>query len=383
MLKGKRIVGVREVQRSIKDSVKQLIEDKIQQYGLAGEFDIVRDEIRGPNRSLMIFRGLQDHTAASIKSLEGFDVAWIEEAQTISQKSLELLTPTIRKEGAEIWATWNPENEHDPIDVFLRQNPPEGSIVVQANWQDNPWFPVDLRADMERDKAEDPEKYQHVWAGGYRRISEGAYYAKQLAEARSEGRICRVPVEHGPPVHVAFDIGIDDQTALWFAQIVGREVHIIDYYESSDEDALHYARVIKDRYQDIGDIILPHDGGYREKGSGKDYAAFLREAGLAHVRVLQRTNDLAADINATRAFLAKCWIDEPRCAQGLKALGSYRREWDDRAQTFKPRPVHDWASHGADAFRYLAIGLKETAPRVARAPRQRMRTSGAQGWMAA
>lgn len=143
-----RAVCLREVQNSIKDSVKQLIEDKIGEYGLLGDFDITDQEIRGPNDSLIIFRGLKSHNAASIKSLEGFNRAWVEEAQTVSQKSLDLLIPTLRAEGSELWFSWNPDQPTDPIDKLLRNTANDNAVVVRANFSDNPFFPVALREDM-------------------------------------------------------------------------------------------------------------------------------------------------------------------------------------------------------------------------------------------
>lgn len=162
-----RAVCLREVQNSIKDSVKQLIEDKIAQYGLQSSFDITDAEIRGPNGSLFVFRGLKSHSADSIKSLEGFNVAWVEEAQSVSQRSLDMLIPTIRRDDAELWFSWNPDQPTDAVDRFLRQQPPTDAIVLRANYADNPWFPPVLRADMERDRENEPEKYAHVWLGEY------------------------------------------------------------------------------------------------------------------------------------------------------------------------------------------------------------------------
>jgi phage terminase large subunit len=143
-----RAVCLREVQNSIRDSVKQLLEDKIDAYGLSGHFDITDSQIRGPNGSLFVFRGLKNHNAASIKSLEGFDIAWMEEAQTVSQKSLDLLIPTIRSAGSELWFSWNPERPTDPVDRMLRKQRPGDAVVVRANYPDNPFFPEVLRADM-------------------------------------------------------------------------------------------------------------------------------------------------------------------------------------------------------------------------------------------
>lgn len=177
-----RAVCLREVQNSIKDSVKQLIEDKISQYGLASAFDITDAEIRGPNDSLIVFRGLKAHNADSIKSLEGFNVAWVEEAQSVSQKSLDMLVPTIRSEGAELWFSWNPDQPTDAVDKFLRVNPPADSIVVRANYADNPFFPEVLRADMERDRHNDPEKHAHIWLGEYQSQSSTQFISWELVK---------------------------------------------------------------------------------------------------------------------------------------------------------------------------------------------------------
>lgn len=177
MLEGKNVLCIREIQRSIADSVKRLIEAKIEEFGVASLFSVTEAEIRClSSGAVCIFRGMQNHTAASVKSLEGFDVAWWEEAQTASQRSLDLLIPTIRTPGSELWFSWNPDDEKDPIEKLLVAAPPEEAVVVTANWSDNPWFPDELRADMERDRTRDPDKYAHVWEGMYRRASEARIF---------------------------------------------------------------------------------------------------------------------------------------------------------------------------------------------------------------
>jgi phage terminase large subunit len=172
-----RAVCLREVQNSIKDSVKQLVEDKIYKLGVESLFKITEQEIVGPNDSLMIFKGLRNHTASSIKSLEGFNRAFVEEAQTVSQRSLDLLIPTIRTPGSQLLFGWNPSKATDPIDKFFAENANDPDFVhVKVNYSDNPWFPDELRRDMERDRTRDPEKYQHVWLGGYLRNSEARVF---------------------------------------------------------------------------------------------------------------------------------------------------------------------------------------------------------------
>lgn len=207
-----RAVCLREVQNSIKDSVKQLIEDKIREYGLEADFDITDNEIRGPNDSLYVFRGLKNHTAASIKSLEGFNVAWVEEAQTVTQKSLDLLIPTIRADGSELWFSWNPDQPTDPVDVLMRVNAPADAVVVRANYTDNPWFPAALEEDMRRDRQSDPGKYAHVWLGEYQSQADKQFISWDLVKQAQERQFRR----EGKPVLFGLDVARfgDDRSVL-------------------------------------------------------------------------------------------------------------------------------------------------------------------------
>lgn len=179
-----RAVCIREVQQSLKDSVKRLLEDKIKQFDVGSQFRVMDAEIRTPGGGVVVFQGMQNHTAESIKSLEGFDRAWIEEAQSLSERSLTLLRPTIRKPGSEIWASWNPRYPDDPIDKLLRGSPriPD-AIVIGTTFRDNPWFTDELRREMEWDRTTDYEKYQHVWEGDYEKHSEARVFKNWKEEA--------------------------------------------------------------------------------------------------------------------------------------------------------------------------------------------------------
>src|ERR1700756_1158120 len=188
-------VCIREVQKSLMQSSKRLIESKIQQLRVGDQFKILHDRIVTPGDGLIIFQGMQDATAESIKSPEGFRIAWIEEAQTLSHRSLSLLRPTIRTEGSELWASWNPRRKVDAIDDFLRAKKPDNAVVVQANWRDNPWFPAVLEEERRLDLQLYPERYAHIWEGEYAKAFEGAYFARPLEQARQERRICRVAVD--------------------------------------------------------------------------------------------------------------------------------------------------------------------------------------------
>lgn len=177
-----RFACIREVQLSLKQSVKRLIEDKIHSHKVGKYFDVLDTEIRSPNGGLIIFQGMQNHTADSIKSLEGFDGAWVEEAQSLSQRSLRLLRPTIRKPRSELWFSWNPENENDPVDELLRGSRRITTAnVVEANWSDNPWFPAELEDERQLDLQRDPDSYDHIWEGGYLTISEAVIFKNRVS----------------------------------------------------------------------------------------------------------------------------------------------------------------------------------------------------------
>jgi len=205
--RGTLAVCIREVQKTLAQSSQRLIESKIAALGVGSQFRIYRDRIATPGDGLIIFQGMQDHTAESIKSLEGFRIAWVEEAQTLSARSLALLRPTIRAEGSELWASWNPRRKSDAIDDFLRARKPSGSIVVNANWRDNPWFPAVLDDERRLDLSLYPERYDHIWEGDYAKAFEGAYFAELLAAARLQGRIGRVPADPLLPLRAFIDIG--------------------------------------------------------------------------------------------------------------------------------------------------------------------------------
>jgi phage terminase large subunit len=376
-------VCIREVQESIKDSVKALIEQKIQKFGLGSFFEITRDEIRGANGSLMIFKGMQSYNAENIKSLEGFDWAWVEEAQTLSAVSLRMLRPTIRKEGSEIWFSWNPRHDTDAVDQFLRgPNKPKDAIVVEVNWNDNPWLPEVLRAEKDADYAADPEMAEHVWGGGYEIISEGSYYGKLLAEAEKQGRIGNFPAKPNSLTKTSWDIGVDDYTAVWFVQDDGFQATVVDYYEVSgdgaddivaacmpevfippkmDERWLGWSKeqVLEDLGRQApfkyGTSFLPHDIKFREWGAG----ARTRIESLSSFGVRNIAKGAAANpadrIQAVRRILPVVRFNNtPRVAVGLKRLRRYRRKFNDQLQTYTT-PEHDENSHGADAFGEYAI----------------------------
>ena len=226
--RGTLAVCIREAQRTLAQSSKRLIESKIAALGLGNGFKLFNDKIETPGDGLIIFRGMQDHTADSIKSLEGFRIAWVDEAQSLSARSLAPLRPTIRAAGSELWASWNPRRKSDAIDDFLRARKAEGAIVVNANWRDNPWFPAVLDEERRLDLKLYPDRYDHIWEGDYVRAFEGAYFAQVLNEARAEARIGRVSADPLLPLRAFIDIGgagaSADAFTIWIVQWVGTEI---------------------------------------------------------------------------------------------------------------------------------------------------------------
>lgn len=370
---------IREVQNSLKDSIKQLLVDKIEALGVGSFFQILESEIRGPDGSIIIFRGMQSYTATTIKSLEGYDIALVEEAQDFSQRSLDMLRPTIRKNGSEIWFVWNPESENDAVDKFFRGPAcPPDAIVRQVNWNDNPWFPDVLRKEMDAD-AGDPEKFAHIWNGAYRALPKGSYYGALFATARTEGRLGRVPHDPLCDVHVSFDLGVGRNMALWFAQWVGREFRLIDYLEG-DEMAADiglgwYAKKLKELPYTYAPLILPHDARSRELGTGKSREEMLIALGFKTEIVPKM--DPEDRIELVKRYIPSMYIDAVKCAVGVKHACEYRENYDEKLRISRG-PLHDFTSHAADSLGHMCQAYE--APKTT--PPKSVRTfHGTGSWM--
>lgn len=362
LMRTTRAVCIREIQKSIKQSVKLLLEDKIKALGVADNFRILDDLIEAPHGGLIIFQGMQNHTADSIKSLEGYDIAWVEEAHSLSQRSLDLLRPTIRKPGSELWFSWNPETQKDPVDMLLRgEKRPKDAVVVEVSWRDNPWFPDVLRQEMEEDKERNFDKYLHVWEGHYIQALEGAVYAEELRKATEEKRITRVPYDSSKPVATFWDLGWADHTSIWFAQSIGHEFRIIDYYQNHLKKAQHYIAEMQSRGYVYDRIFLPHDAANESMNAERTIEQIVRAAfPNAQVTVLENpgADGLKNGIQAARTIFGQCWFDEVKCAEGLEALRHYRYERDEASGEWSKKPLHNWASHAADSWRYLATAIQ-------------------------
>lgn len=376
-----RIVCAREIQDSLKDSVKQLIEDKISDHGLEDHFEALRDETRAKNGGKFVYKGMWRNPDA-LKSLEGADVFWGEEANRFSARSIRLIRPTLRKPGSRMIWTWNPEFDHDPIDKMFRgeAGPPPNSIVREVSWKDNPWFSgTPLQAEMEHDYRTDPSTAEHVWGGQYVQAIEGAYYSAQLAKVREEGRITTLAKDPILRVRAFWDLGRNDATAIWLAQFVGREIRYLDYIEGRGQELSYYINELRSRGWGEALMELPHDGSQLRLEAIGSVEQQLRAAGFTvNVTPNQGAGAALKRVEAARRLFPRMWFnDTPHIAGGLKALAAYHERRDER-RNVGLGPMHDWASDPADAFGLSAICYEEPT-----AQKQTVRRSsvGAGSWM--
>lgn len=210
----------------------------------------------------------------------------------------------------------------------------------------------------EAKKAMGEDRFEQEFECSFEAAIQGAYYAKEMKKASADGRVSGVPYDPSIGVVTSWDLGIGDSTAIWFAQYVGQEIHLIDYYESSGVGLDHYAKVLSETGYHFEEHILPHDVRVKELGTGKSRLETLDSLGIKNVKIAPKLG-IDDGIQAARSMLNKCWFDEEKCERGIEALLQYRREFDERLKTWRGRPLHDWTSHGADSFRYLAVGRKE------------------------
>jgi phage terminase large subunit len=333
-------VCIREIQKDLKHSAKRLLEIMIDQYGLGAFFEIQQNQIKTPGGGLIIFQGMQSHNAESVKSLESYDIAWIEEAQSISQRSLDLLRPTIRKEKSEIWATWNPRFKFDPIDVFLRQSElPPTAIVKQVNFKDNHWLPDTVKAEIAYDRKRDPDKYAHIWLGEYQRNSEARVFKNWIID------------EFETPEDVHFRFGADwgfavDPTVLVRSYVIGRKLYI-DYeaYEIGCEiiDTPDLFRTVpdSDRWPIIADSARPETISYmKNHGFPKIYPAIKGKNSIEDGIEFLKTYDI---------------IVHTRCKHTIDELSLYSYKVDN--DTDKVLPIlEDKKNHVIDSLRYSHEG---------------------------
>jgi phage terminase large subunit len=347
-------VCVREIQLSLNQSVKRLLENKIGEMNAGWYFEVQDKMIKskhGPG--LIIFMGMQNHTADSIKSLEGYDRAFVEEAQSMSQRSLDLLRPTIRKPGSELWFAWNPGLETDPIDVLLRgPEPPPDSVVVEVNFMDNPWFPDVLREEMEYDRGRDPDKYAHVWLGGYLQNSEARVFKNWKVE------------EFETPVNAVLRFGADwgfasDPTVLVRCFIEGRKL-FIDYE----------AYMVGCEILNIPDLFMTVPESERwpitADSARPETISHVKKHGFPRIMAaVKGPKSLEEGIEWLQSFEI---IVHPRCKHTIDELSLYSYKVDKQTQAVLPL-LEDKENHVIDALRYACEGLRRAGKRVENRPR--------------
>lgn len=363
----------RQFMNSLDDSSLEEIKAAIQsEPWLAPFFEIGEKFIRTKSKRVEYkFAGL-DRNIASVKSKSRILLCWVDEAEPVTENAWQVLIPTLREEDSELWVTWNPERKTSATHKRFRETKDPRVKVVEMNHRDNPWFPAKLERDRIRDAQERPDQYAHIWEGDFKTVSEGAYYAAHLVQARNDGRVGRVAPDPLMTTRAIWDIGGTgakaDACAIWIAQYVGKEIRWLNYYEAVGQPLATHTTWLRENGYEKALCILPHDGASNDKVYDVSYESALRDAGF-QVRVIPNQGKGAAmqRVEAARRLFPQMWFDE-RCQHGLDAIGWYHPKIDEQ-RNIDLGPEHDWSSHGADAFGLGAVAYEP--PRQKRTPRRR------------
>ena len=348
-----RVLCAREIQKSIKQSVHTLLNDQIQSLGLGAFYEVLEAEIRGINGSTFSFTGLATNTVESIKSFEGCDVVWVEEAQTVSKKSWDILIPTIRKPNSEIWVSFNPNIDTDDTYTRFVVEPPENAKVVKVNYTDNPWFPDVLEDERQHSLKTNPD-YANIWEGDCKAAVDGAIYSNEIREAQEGNRITTVPYDPMMKVHVVMDLGWNDSMSVILCQKGISDLRIIGYIEDDHRTLDSYSAQLKNLSYNWGTMFLPHDGQSKDFKHGISAEEIMKKLGW-DIRIVPKA-DIESGIKLARMNFHRIYFD--KSAQRLvECLKNYRRSIN--SATNEPgAPLHDEYSHGADAFRYLCTSIE-------------------------
>jgi phage terminase large subunit len=348
-----RVLCAREIQKSIKQSVHTLLNDQIQSLGLGAFYEVLESEIRGINGSTFSFTGLATNTVESIKSFEGCDIVWVEEAQTVSKKSWDILIPTIRKPNSEIWVSFNPNIDTDDTYQRFVVNPPENAKVVKVNYTDNPWFPEVLEIERQHSLKTNPD-YANIWEGDCKAAVDGAIYANEIREAQEDNRITNVPYDPMLKVHVVMDLGWNDSMSVILCQKGVSDLRIIGYIEDDHRTLDSYSAQLKNLPYNWGTMFLPHDGQSKDFKHGISAEDIMRKLGW-DIRIVPK-QDIESGIKLARMNFHRIYFDKS-ANRLVECLKNYRRSIN--SATNEPgAPLHDEFSHGADAFRYLCTSIE-------------------------
>ena len=359
LVKGKskkhRILCAREVQKSIKDSVHKLLSDQIQVMGMGDFYEVIENAIRGKNGTEFAFAGLASHTVESIKSFEGVDIVWVEEAQVVTKRSWDVLIPTIRKDDSEIWVSYNPELDTDETHQRFAINPPPDSLIAKVNWDDNPWFPTVLEKERQHCKLTNPKDYSNIWEGECKPAVSGAIYYDEISLSQEEGRICNVPYDPMLKVHIVFDLGWNDAMAISLVQKHASEIRLIEYYEDSHKTLDYYSSWLKEKNMNWGKMYLPHDGRTKDYKTGKSTEEIMQAFGWDVA--ITPSMSVEDGLRLTRMTFNRIYFDKNKCERLIQCAKRYRRSINQ--QTQEPgAPFHDEWSHGADNLRYTCVNAE-------------------------
>ncbi len=389
-----RVLCTRELQKSIKQSVHKLLSIQIEKMGLSSFYRITNEGIYGLNGTEFIFMGLKYNTD-EIKSTEGVEICWIEEGESLTENSWDLIDPTIRSESpktdtnekgelweSEIWITYNTRFKFDAIhSLFVINKPPPDSLVIKVNYKDNKFLPKVLETQASYMRENDYDKYLNVWMGELKQLAEGAIFGKQISRVRRDNRLLYIPIEQNCETFTFWDLGKSDETAIWFMQRVGNEFRFIDYFEGRLEEVAYFARFVSSREYIYGEHYLPHDADHDRLGMSRNIKEQFEDCGINPITVVPRISSKQTAIELGREILSKCffhlgkednqddekcdgyvaWVTDgrmatraKRCEVGFENLSNYRYKYIDNDGVYKETPHHDKASNGADAFMQFA-----------------------------
>jgi phage terminase large subunit len=351
-----RVGCFREVQKSIKDSVHKLLADQIQAMNIGWYYEVLDQVIRSKQGGEILFAGLSTHTVESIKSYEGLDIAWVEEAQAVRKRSWDVLIPTIRKPKSEIWVSYNPELDTDETHQRFAVNTPPDCVIVDMNYMDNPWFPETLEQERLHAKATMPKaEYENIWEGKCKPAVAGAIYYDEMAKAEEEKRICNVPYDPLLKVHVVFDLGWNDAMSISLVQRSSSELRVIENIEDSHKTLDYYSAMLKEKRYNWGKMYLPHDGRNKDFKTGKSAEEIMQALGW-DVAITPNMG-IEDGIRLTRMAFGRMYFDKTKCERLIQCAKRYRRSINQ--QTNEPgAPMHDEWSHGADNLRYIAVNAE-------------------------
>ena len=378
-----RILCAREVQLSIKQSVHKLLKDQIEKLNLSSHYTVLETEIRGKNGTEFAFTGLSTLTVETIKSFEGYDICWVEEGQTISKRSWDILIPTIRKNGSEIWITYNPDLDTDETHQRFTTDPPPDCINVEVNWRDNPWFNDVMEKERVYCQKHDPDNYDNIWEGKCRPAVEGAIYYKEIQAAEDNNRVCDIPYDPLLKVHVILDLGWGDSLAAGLVQKHTSEIRIIEYLEASHTTLPAFSNELKKRQLNWGHVVLPHDGFSGQLNSGgRSTYDILTALGWDCLAKMGKDGkprpivemSIEEGIRLTRTMFPRIYFDKPKCAalqppemkpedpfrhtdlsnRLVECVKRYCRHVVRTTETAMG-PMKNKHTHGADMLRYLCV----------------------------